>query len=320
MPRFLPSLTAAVAFGAAFPIADSALHRVDAFHLTAIRYALAAVAFLALLWAVEGRAALRAPSWRRGLELWVLGTAGFAGFNLLAYQGLQDSTPQHAAVMVALMPVLTLFGTWLITRAPPRPAILGFAALALAGAALVISGGDPATLVTGGVTPGDGLILLGVSSFVAYALGARRFADFSPLRYTALSAVGGTVTIIALTEVLTLAGDERTPSLADVGAVWWQLLYMVVVAAVVAVLAFNEGMRRLGPADASLFGNVIPLVAFAIAVGQGVRPGAGELAGTGLTIAALAGANLAGRGQLRLRPQRAACAATCSAKPAKSLA
>jgi drug/metabolite transporter (DMT)-like permease len=320
MPRFLPSLTAAVAFGAAFPIADSALHRIDAFHLTAIRYGLAAVAFLALLWAFEGRRALRVPNWRRGVELWALGTLGFAGFNLLAYAGLEDSTPQHAAVMVALMPVITLLGTWLLTRVPPRPAILGFAGLALAGAALVISGGDPATLVTGGVTGGDGLVLLGVTAFVAYALGSRRFADFSPLRYTALSALGGTVSIVVVTEALTLAGDERTPSLADVGAVWWQLLYMVVVAAVIAVLAFNEGIRRLGPADNALFGNLIPLVTFAIAVGQGVRPGAGELAGTALTITALAGANLAARGQLRLRPQSAACAATRSAKPAKSLA
>jgi hypothetical protein len=89
----------------------------------------------------------------------------------------------------------------------------------------------------------------------------------------------------------------------------------------VAVLAFNEGVRRLGAADNSLFGNLIPLVAFAIPVGQGVRPGAGELAGTALTIAALAGANLAGRrGQARVRPQRAAWAATRSAKRAKSLA
>ncbi len=74
MPRFLPSLTAALAFGAAFPIADSALKRIDPFHLTAIRYGLATIAFLGLLWAIEGRRALHPGSRRRALELFGLGT------------------------------------------------------------------------------------------------------------------------------------------------------------------------------------------------------------------------------------------------------
>src|SRR5919205_24818 len=128
--NLVPSLTAALAFGTMFPVAASALHHVDAFHLTAIRYLLATLAFVAILWLVEGRAALN-PG-RRGLELWALGTAGFAGFNLLAYLGLGSSTPQHAAVFVALMPILTVGGNALITRTPPSPAIVGFSVLALA--------------------------------------------------------------------------------------------------------------------------------------------------------------------------------------------
>ena len=36
--RFLPSLVPAFGWGAMFPIADSAIRRVDPFHLTAIRY------------------------------------------------------------------------------------------------------------------------------------------------------------------------------------------------------------------------------------------------------------------------------------------
>jgi drug/metabolite transporter (DMT)-like permease len=297
LSRFLPSLTAALAFGTMFPVAASALHRVDAFHLTAIRYGVATLAFLALLWALEGRAALRIPNRRRGLELWALGSLGFAGFNLLAYLGLGSSTPQHASVFVALMPVVTVFGLAAITRVKPRPAIVGFAFLAVFGAALVVSGGDPASLVTGGLAGGDILFFLGVSSFAAYTLGARRFPDFSPLRYTALSAAGGTATILAVTEIATIAGAEHTPSLADLGAIWWQLIYVVVIGAVIAVLAFNEGVRRLGAPNATLFGNLIPVVTLAIAVAQGDHPAGLELVGIAVTLAALAGANLAGRPQ-----------------------
>jgi drug/metabolite transporter (DMT)-like permease len=318
--RFLPSLTAALAFGTMFPVAASALHHVDAFHLTAIRYGVATLAFLAILWAVEGREALRAPGRRRSLELWALGSAGFAGFNLLAYLGLGSSTPQHASVFVALMPVITVLALAGVTRVAPRPAILGFAALAVAGAALVVSGGDPASLASGGLSGGDALFLLGVSSFAIYTIGARRFPEFSALRYTALSAAGGTATILAVTEITTLAGAEHAPTLADLGAIWWQLLYVVGVGAVVAVLAFNEGVRRLGAPNASLFGNLIPIVTLVIAVAQGYRPAGLELVGIAITLVALAGANLAGRPQASARPVSAACAATRAANPAKSLA
>src|SRR5215207_2569050 len=89
----LPSLTAAVAWGAMFPIAAVALERVDPFSLTAIRYGMAAVVFLALLAAIEGKRALRTEG--RGLELFVLGSLGFAGFNLLSYAGLEHTHPQN---------------------------------------------------------------------------------------------------------------------------------------------------------------------------------------------------------------------------------
>ena len=56
MPRFLPSLTAALAWGAMFPIAAPALDEIDAFQMTSIRYLAASLVFVALLVAFEGAA------------------------------------------------------------------------------------------------------------------------------------------------------------------------------------------------------------------------------------------------------------------------
>ena len=61
------------------------------------------------------------------------------------------------------------------------------------------------------------------------------------------------------------------------------------------MLAWNEGVKRIGRANGSLFINLVPVVTFAIAIGQGYRPGAAELAGAGVTVAALVGANLVSR-------------------------
>src|SRR3954469_3951207 len=183
----LPSLVAALSWGAMFPIAASALHRVDPFPLTAIRYGVAAVVFLGLLYAVEGRQALRPEG--RSLELFALGSIGFAGFNLLSYLGLEHTRPQDAALIVASQPLLMVLALWLAYRQVPARATVAAMAAALLGVALVITKGDPTQLSGGG---GDLMILIGAAGWVYYTLGARRFPEFSPLRYTALSAGFGT--------------------------------------------------------------------------------------------------------------------------------
>src|SRR5688500_7986311 len=109
-PAVLPSLIAALGWGAMFPIAAVALEHVDPYSLTAIRYGVAAVVFLALLRVIEGRSALRTEG--RGRELFVLGSLGFAGFNLLSYAALEHTHPQNAALIIALQPLVTAIALW----------------------------------------------------------------------------------------------------------------------------------------------------------------------------------------------------------------
>jgi drug/metabolite transporter (DMT)-like permease len=301
-----------------FPIADSAITHVDPFHLTALRYILAAFGFLALLWAFEGARALQLDG--RGLELFAFGSAGIAGFNLFAFAGLEHTTPEHAALIVATSPLMTLLATSALARTAPPRATLGFVFVALAGVLLVIGHGDPAAVVNGGVNGGDLMVLIGTASFVVYTLGARRFADYSSLRYTALSASGGTITVLLATEIGTLAGWLSAPSAGDVGAIWWQLAYVVIIGALAAVLAWNVGVKLLGAPNAALYMNLVPVVAFVIAIARGYQPEVAELGGAALTVAALIGANLTARRQDTRRPVSAAWAPTRSANPAKSRA
>ena len=289
----------------------------DPFHLTAIRYFLAAFGFLAILWMVEGLRALRLEG--RGLELWAFGSAGIAGFNLFAFAGLEHTTPEHAALIVATSPLITLLVDAGLARRAPRPVTLAFVLLALAGVLLVIGQGDPAAVLHGGINGGDLLVLAGTVSFVVYTFGARRFSGYTSLRYTALSATGGTLTVIAVTAFASAAGWLTRPTAADVADIWWQLIYIVVIGALAAVLAWNEGVKRLGAPNAALFMNLVPVVAFAIAIVRGYHPEGMELLGAAITVAALVGANLSSR-QDRRRPVSAAWAETRSANPAKSRA
>ena len=290
---------------------------VDAFHLTAIRYAFATIGFLALLWYFEGRRAMRLEG--RGLELFLFGSAGIAGFNLLAFAGLAHTTPEHAALIVATSPLITLLASAALARKAPSRITFLFVILALVGVLMVIGHGDPAAIFSGGINSGDVFVFLGTVSFVVYTLGARRFTDYSSLRYTALTASLGTITVLTVTEISTLAGWYPAPTLADVAAIWWQLIYVIVIGALAAVLCWNEGVRRLGAPNAALYMNLVPVVAFIIEI-SAATPDGGELAGAALTVLALIGANLAARRQDTRRPVKAAWAPTRSAKPAKSRA
>jgi len=289
---FLPSLIAALAWGAMFPIAADALKRIDPFSLTAIRYGIATLVFLALLRVVEGNVHGRG----RHRELAILGALGFAGFNLLTYVGLEHTHPQNAALIIALQPLITALGLWLTTRQIPTRHTFVAMGVALLGVFLVITKGHPATIVSGDGALGELLVLIGCACWIGYTLGARRFAEFTPLRYTALTAGYGTLAIIAATVVAVAIGEAHVPSTGDVGAVWWQTIYIFAIGAVVAVLAWNEGVRKIGPANAALFLNLVPVISFAIAIAiQGYEPNGWELAGAALTIAALIYANLKGR-------------------------
>jgi drug/metabolite transporter (DMT)-like permease len=284
---------AALGWGAMFPIAKSGLRHVDALHMTAIRYGIASLGFLALLAAAEGRAALRPEG--RALRLYVLGSLGFAGFNLLSYVGLGMTRPQNAALVTALMPFVTLLVLRVRDGARVSREKGALMAAGFLGVVAVISRGRPAEIVGGGIGGGEALVLAGATCWVFYTLGAARFAGFSPLRYTALSATGGTLTILLVTLVASLAGWEPVPSAHDLGAAWWQLSYIVVVGALVAVLSWNAAVRRIGPATAVLFSNLLPVTAFAIAVAGGYAANGWEIGGALVAVAALAGVNVLGR-------------------------
>jgi drug/metabolite transporter (DMT)-like permease len=285
--------TTGLAWGGQFVVGKSAVDRVDAFHLTTVRYALAGLLLLALLAAVEGVGALRLEG--RGLRLWWLGTLGFAGFNLLGFTGLEHARPQSASLITALAPLLTALVLWRRSSVRPRRSTLIALVVALVGVALVIIGGDPASIARGAVGWGDALVLGGVLAFILYTLGAAEFSRFSPIRYTALTAALGWLSIAAATLVATVAGLEPEPSIGAYSDVWRQILYIALIGAVVAVVSWNGAVAALGPQNATLFGNLIPVTTFVIEIARGYRPGVLELAGAALTIAALVANNLLAR-------------------------
>ena len=292
--------TTALVWGGQFVVGKSALQTINAFPLSTVRYALAAVLWLLVLVVLEGRRSLRLDG--RGWRLFWLGSLGFAGFNLFAYTGLAHARPETASLIVALGPLLTALVLWHRTKVRPARATFVLLGVALLGVALVVSAGHPSSILHGALGWGEVLVLAGVLSFILYSLGAAEFASYSPLRYTALTASLGWLTIAGATLVAIATGLVAAPTTAQLTSVWPQIAYLAIPGAFVAVLTWNAAIKAIGPQNAVLFSNLIPVTTFAIEIARGYRPNAAELLGAALTIGALVASNLLAR---RTRPSTA---------------
>ena len=290
-------LFATTAWGSLFLVGKPLLSVVDPLWFTTLRYTLAT-----LLLAGLAQAFGRHP-WRKlrthALQLTGLGLAGYGAFSLMVFWGLARSLPSHGSVIMATMPFTTLLLRWALDGQRPTSAALAGAAVALTGVATVagLFGATPAAHETAssGVLIGDAVTLAGTLGWVLYTRGAARLPGHSPLEYTALTAVAATPWLLLAALLATLAGLVPAPGATTLTALLPPLAYIALVPTVLAALAFNYGVRRLGPTVGTLFLNMVPVSVLAVHALQGQAPNASELLGALLVGLALAGNAWAGR-------------------------
>ena len=277
-----------------FSVAKRTLPLLDAFALGTVRYALGIVLFVLLLAAVEGRQALGFGG--RLAAATLVGLIGITGFNLFVWIGLVYTRPEHASIILALQSPLTALAVWLARGQRPARFTLGCVAAAIAGVVLVVTKGNPANALAGGSLLGDALIFLGAVSWVTYTIAAAAFPGWSPLRFTVLTCIPGAVGLVIANAIAVAVGVASIPSAGQLSAVTWQILYFSICTVVLGVLGFNAGARALGPLNAILMLNFIPIGVFAIEAGLGRSFGAIELAGALTVVGALVANNLYLRG------------------------
>ena len=283
-----------VIWGAFLPVAKSALVEVDPYWLTLMRFATAALVFLVLLGLREGRDKISTEG--RPWTLLIFGICGFAGFGVSLFEGLRLTRPEISAMILALGPIQMALVQWWRTHRRPDNFTQAMIVLALVGELLVVTSGDLRRLI-GGDALGNGLVVLASLFWTAYTLGGQQFPTWSPVRYTALSCTAGSLGIVIAVIIATLAGHSQPPSAAQIIVVWPELAYTVFCVSVFGILFWNMGVAKLGPISAGLFANFAPVITYLIAIAQGRRPDAIELAGALIVLVALIANNRHQRGK-----------------------
>ncbi len=275
----------AITWGGMFPVMKPILGKVDPITLTLVRFGFAALIFLILLLAVEGKEAFDTQG--KAFRLWWLGTLGFAGFGILLVLGLNNARPEHAAVVPALMPLISICIAMVRGRTWPSPRAIISVALGILGVVLVVTRGNPVALLQGQAGQGEALILIGVICWIFYTFGAAEFPGWSGLRFTALTISFGAVSVLAAELVALRIGIAQVPSAEVLMATAPHFAYLILAGSVMGFLFWNAGMRALGAVRGVLFINLVPVTAFTVSLLSGHLPTRWEVLGVGFVISAL---------------------------------
>jgi len=285
---------AILSWGGLFSVAKRTLPVLDPFFLGSARYAAGVLLFIAILWIIEGKQALRYGG--RFLPAAVYGLFGFTAFNTFVWWGLAYTRPEHASIIMALQTPMIAIAVWLTRGLRPAPFTIGCVAAAVCGVLLVVTQGSLSHAFEGGSLTGDLLVFLGSVSWVIYTMAGSHFSGWSPLRMTVLTCIPGTIGLLAI-NIFTIAnGYSLLPTFEQIWSVKWQLGYFVVFTVVLGVLGFNNGVKYLGALNAMLMLTLVPIIVFAIEAWLGRSFAAVEIGGAALVVAALAANNLYLRG------------------------
>ena len=278
-------VVATSAWGGMFAVAKKAITDLDPVFVTMVRYTAVSIILIFALCRIEGSPSLSFSG--RALRLSLYGVSGIVGFNILALYGLKTASPEVAATIMVTLPFLSSVVKRLIDGTPMRVRVLGCMMLAITGVSLVVTKGSVSHLASRQVGGGELLVLLGAVFWAIYTVGREKFRDWSALRYSALSTCVGSVTLILIWMISVSSGALNIPAANMIGAAAAQLWYLVLIAGVIAIMAWAEGVERVGAVNASLFMCFVPITAFAIEMAGGYRPQLIEYLGVLLTMSAL---------------------------------
>ena len=220
---------------------------------------------LALLRLVLGAAVLvpfgrgaRATPAGQGARVFWMGALGFAAAFALSHWGIARSSATNAALLIVVEPLtLVILGPLLLGERLTKREAAG-AAVAVAGAGLVVLNGVPG--VTLDVLPrwrGDILLVLSGVAYASYSLlGRTVLTDTNTAAITARSIVWGAVVMAPLAALEWGAGARPSAT----GSALLGTLYLALVITAGAYLVWNWALARVEAARAAPFLTVQPVV------------------------------------------------------------
>ncbi|OBS09582.1 DMT family transporter [Acidihalobacter prosperus] len=221
-----------------------------------IRFTFASICLLFLAQLIEG--GLPRLGGRQVLAVLLLGATGVFAYNLFFFKALETLAAGRAAATIAMNPALIALLSWLLLRESLSGVRLFGIATSLCGALIVISHGEPARLLDGGLPSGTLDILVCLVSWVAYSLiGRQVMRGLTPLASVTYSSMAGALMLLWPA----LHGGVASAVWAYTAMDWGNLAYLGIAGTALGFVWYYQGIKRIGATRASIFINIVPISA-----------------------------------------------------------
>ncbi|MEM8842596.1 MAG: DMT family transporter [Pseudomonadota bacterium] len=230
-----------------------AVGEIEPFQLVLFRWVLVAIA----MWVFFGHQVREHWQQIRPRLWWLtmIGGVGFTVFNAMFYLAGHSTTAVHIGIIQGAMPVMVLIGAFIAYRTPIKGVQVFGVAMALIGVLMVASHGNPANLVSTGLNPGDGMMLIAGAAYSFYTVMLRNRPDIPGTAFFTVMA------FVAMATSLPFAIAEamiQRPSFPTWNG-WLITLYAAIFPSCLSQLFFLRGVDLVGPGRAGVYFNLVPV-------------------------------------------------------------
>jgi drug/metabolite transporter (DMT)-like permease len=257
---FIKLVLTAIFWGGTFIAARVIAQEAGPFSASFLRFAVASLVLLPFVLRAHG--SFPSLEWKQILPVVLLGLSGVFAYNYFFFSGLKMISASRASLIVATNPAfIALLSAILFKERVGLSRCLGII-LSVGGAAIVVSRGNPLTILQGDFGLGELNIFGCVASWVAYSLiGKSAMKDLSPLLAVTYACVIGAACLLpaALHEGITQSIGHYSLS------VWLGVFYLGLFGTAVGFIWYYEGIKSIGPSRAGVFINFVPVSAILLA-------------------------------------------------------
>jgi drug/metabolite transporter (DMT)-like permease len=217
------------------------------------RWVIAALILAPFAW--PALAANRAAIRRSAGLLVLLALTGVALFQTLIYVGLKTTTTVNAILLNSSSPLFMLLCSWAIERERANGRQIAGMLISLAGILVILSRGEPRSLLQLEFHAGDAWILLAMPIFGIYSvLLKRRPPELGGVVFLFLISVAGVMLLAPAFALEALHAPPRWPTAGEAAAV----LYVAAAASVGAFICWNRGVAVVGANAAGFTLHLLP--------------------------------------------------------------
>lgn len=193
----------------------------------------------------------------------LLALLGVALFQCMVYQGLSTTTAINAVLLNSSLPVFILICSWILEREKATRIQVAGMVISLCGILVILSRGEPASLLHLEVHAGDAWILAAMPIWGLYSvLLKRRPAELGGVLFLFVISVLGTAMLLPFFIVQTMAAPPPAPGVAEIAGV----LYVGLVASVIAFIFWNKGVLTVGANAAGFTLHLLPAFGTILAI------------------------------------------------------